>query len=302
MRNKKFAFHAIFAGVILMIGMAGTATTFSVVAQGGPSKVPQLNISPEEQSLAKAIMSAPDPAAKLKASATLINKYPKTLIRPRVAQALADQIAEVNDASQKIILAQEYQKTFNEESEQNLIIPVLVDGYAAAGRTDDAFSTGAEALALEPDKRPADMNDAVWAYYKSLLPNLYQSMGLLNVVNGNHVEAKAKFMKAAELRPSDPFNYLMLAGILNDDYKIEAKRVLEMPEGQPKQDALQKALAMLDNVIDAYAHMVAVAEGNAQFQQIREQYLADLESYYKYRHHSTDGLQQLINKYKLTAK
>ena len=343
MRNKKFAFHAVFAGAILVIGMAGTATTFSVVAQGGPSKVPQLNISPEEQSLAKAIMSAPDPAAKLKASATLINKYPKTLIRPRVAQALADQIAEVNDASQKIILAQEYQKTFSEESEQNLIIPVLVDGYAAAGRTDDAFSTGAEALArqpdslrilvrltlagtdeakkqntkflanslkygaeaialLEADKRPADMNDAGWAYYKSLLPNLYQSMGLLNVVNGNHVEAKAKFMKAAELRPSDPFNYLMIAGILNDDYRIEAKRVLEMPEGQPKQDALQKALAMLDNVIDAYAHMVAVAEGNAQFQQIREQYLADLESYYKYRHHSTDGLQQLINKYKLTAK
>jgi hypothetical protein len=60
---------------------------------------------------------------------------------------------------------------------------------------------------------------------------------------------------------------------------------------------------MLDNVIEAYAHAVALAESNPNLQQVRQQYLQDLEAYYKYRHHnSTEGMQQLIDKYKTPAK
>jgi len=121
---------------------------FLALGQGKPA---QLNISPEEQSLAKAIIAAPDPAAKLKAAATLIEKHPKTLIRPRVARALADQIANVTDASQKITLAQDYQKLFKEPSEQDLIMAALVDGYARASRSDEAFEIGTAFLARQPD-------------------------------------------------------------------------------------------------------------------------------------------------------
>jgi len=60
---------------------------------------------------------------------------------------------------------------------------------------------------------------------------------------------------------------------------------------------------LLDSVIDAYAHMVALSEGKAQFQQVRQEYFQDLETYYKYRHHnSTEGLQQLIDTYKVASK
>ena len=47
----------------------------------------------------------------------------------------------------------------------------------------------------------------------------------------------------------------------------------------------------------------AVTEGNARYEQVRRQFLQDLESYYKYRHNgSTEGMQQLIVKYKSAAK
>jgi hypothetical protein len=55
----------------------------------------------------------------------------------------------------------------------------------------------------------------------------------------------------------------------------------------------------LDEVIELYAHAIGLSEGNAVYQQLHDQLLQDLEAYYKYRHNgSTDGLQQLIGKYK----
>src|SRR5438445_715663 len=124
----------------------------SARAQGrGEGRPGGQNLAPEEQNLAKGIMTAADPAAKLKAAADLIKKYPKTSIRPRVAQGLLDQIRAVTDASQKANLAQEYQKIFDQTSEQEMIMPVLIDAYAAANQTDQAFAKGSEFLSHNPD-------------------------------------------------------------------------------------------------------------------------------------------------------
>jgi hypothetical protein len=50
-------------------------------------------------------------------------------------------------------------------------------------------------------------------------------------------------------------------------------------------------------------HFIALSEGNAQLATARQQELEDLENYYKYRHNGkTDGMQELINKYKAPAK
>ena len=55
----------------------------------------------------------------------------------------------------------------------------------------------------------------------------------------------------------------------------------------------------MDDVIDAYAHAIALTEGNPQYDAMRVGLKADLEGYYKYRHsNSTEGLQALIDKYK----
>lgn len=314
----------------------------SAQAQGGPdlSKLPA-----DEQALAKAIMSAPDAAAKLKAAGELIKKHPKTVIRPRVANDLADQIGGVPDAATKLSLAQEYQTIFNDPSERALIVPVLVEAFAGANRPDEAFSTGSDFVASNPEslgvlialvsvgtdqakkqntkfvvsslqfaakaveliganKKPANLDEEGWSRYKTaILPGLYQSMGLFELMKGDRPAAKARFAKAAELAPNEPFNYLMLAGFANDEYQTAAKSYQAMPDGPAKPGELAKVMAALDNVIDVYAHAVALAEGNERLAGARQQYLQDLESYYKFRHNNSNvGMQQLIDKYKVVPK
>lgn len=334
-----------FASRVALVAIFGVITaglTSTVLAQGRPG---QPNLSADELSLAKAIMSAPDAAAKLKAAAELIQKHPKTTIRPRVASGLANEIAKVTDAAQKISLAQEYQKIFTEQSEQQLIIPILIGGYIDAKRSDDAFLTGAGFLAQNPDelhllvglmslgtdqakvgntkfiepslkygahaaelmeanKKPAGMDEAGWTQFKaSVLPGVYRSLGILNLVKGDLVQAKARALKASEVAPSDPYNYLLLAGVLEDEYQEAAKRYKDLPNGKAKDDELKTTLAALDSVIDADAHLIALSEGIAALQPARQQVMQGMEAYYKYRHNnSTAGMQQLIDKYKAPAK
>jgi hypothetical protein len=123
------------------------------------------------------------------------------------------------------------------------------------------------------------------------------------MIKGSSAEAKAQYIKASQIAPSDPFNFVMIAALLNDEYQTAAKAYATMAAGAPKEAQLKKVEALLDTVIDAYAHAVALSEGNAALAQVRQQYLQDLESYYKYRHNkSTAGMQELINKYKPAPK
>jgi hypothetical protein len=343
MRTRSFPARAAVALMIALVLCLASASTASVMAQGGKSAQPGL--SADEQKMLAAITAATDPAAKYKAVEALIKKYPKTSARGRVAREAADQVADLKDATQKVTLAQQYAAIFTEPSEQQVIIPVLIDAFAAANRIDEAFSTGAEFLTrnpdslfvlvglmslgtdqakqknpkfisqslqygthaielMEADKKPDYIDDAGWKKYKdTALPSLYQSKGLLNLVKGDRDGAKAGLTKAAELAPNDPFNYLLLAGILNDEYQEAAKRYQAMASGPAKDEELKKILASLDLVIEAYAHTIALAEGVERLAPARQQYLQDLEAYYKYRHNnSTAGMQQLIDKYKAPAK
>ena len=299
----------------------------------------------DEQKAAQAIAAAPDVPKKLKAGEDFIKKYPKSPLRTQVARGIADQVTGVTDSAQKISLAQEFQQSFTEPSEQEIILPVLIEALTQAKRSDEAFTTGSAFIAKNPDslwvliqllasssqeaknknpkyaaqglqygkhaielieagKKPNDIDDAAWTKYKTeTLPTIYQSMGLLSLVSGDRAQAVASYTKASELAPTDVFNVLMLAGIINDEYQAQAKKYQAMPAGAAKDDELKKTQAIMDKVIDSYARAVALSEGNATYAQVRQQYMQDLESYYKYRHNgSSDGMQQLIDKYKPAPK
>ena len=343
MRIKLFATWVALASLFVLPGCCSllSAKPLSIVAQ---EKSDQPRVSAGEQKAAEAITSAPDAAAKLKAGAAFIKKYPKSTLRLPVARALANDIAAVKDVAQKISLSQEYQGIFKEPSDQELIVPVLLDGYADANRFDEAFATGTEFLKSNPDairvlvrlmvlgtdqakqrngkfveqslqygahaiqlietkKIPAGMDETSWKHYEASVPGLYQSMGILNLVKGDRGEAKARFTKATELAPADAFNYLMLIDIFDAEYQDAAKRYQSMPSGKAKNDEYPKVVAALDKVIDTLARAIALSEGNARLEQARQQSIKDLEIYYKYRHNnSTEGMQQLIDKYKVTAK
>ncbi|HEY0346517.1 MAG TPA: hypothetical protein VGC60_00055, partial [Pyrinomonadaceae bacterium] len=90
---------------------------------------------------------------------------------------------------------------------------------------------------------------------------------------------------------------------VNDDYQEAAKKYQALPDGAARTAELQKVQSFLDRVIDADAHFIALSEGVAQLATIRQQEMQYLETNYKYRHGGkTDGMQQLIDKYKTPAK
>ena len=343
MRIRSFAAYVALACLVFLIDWLPIARgkTPVTVAQ---EKSDQPKVSVGEQKAAEAITSAPDPAAKLKAGAAFIKKYPKSTLRARVAQALANEIAAVKDGAQKISLSQEYQGIFKEPSDQELIVPILIDGYRDANRFDEAFAAGAEFLKSNPDslrvlvklmmmgtdqakqrngkfievslqygthaiqlieakKIPPGMDDVTWKFFETNLAAMYQSMGILNLVKGDRVEARVRLTKATELAPNDAFNYLLLLDLIDSEYQEAAKHYQSMPSSKAKNDEYPKVMAALDKVIDTLARAIALSEGNAQLQQARQQSIKDLETYYKYRHNdSTEGMQQLIDKYKVTAK
>jgi hypothetical protein len=149
---RGFAHDSVFEKVIIMVSRLSALLFVSVLlgtaafAQPAESKP-----SSDEMKAAQAIMAAPDPAKKLKAGEDFIKKFPKSAIRPRVAHGLIDQISAVTDAGQKVALAQEFQQAFSEPSEQDAIVPVLLEGLSRAKRSDEVFTTGTTYLSKNPD-------------------------------------------------------------------------------------------------------------------------------------------------------
>jgi hypothetical protein len=165
---------------------------------------------------------------------------------------------------------------------------------------DAARQYGAKAIELiEGDKKPAEMDAEVWTRQKTMLPQVYQEMAIISLMEQNATAAQAKLEKAAQLNPADPFNHMLLGSIINEEYQKTALTYKNMPDGKSKDDMLTKINAMLDKIIEHYARGVAMSEGKAQYQQFHDQLLQDLAAYYRYRHNSsTEGLQKLIDSYK----
>ncbi|MGH9966703.1 MAG: hypothetical protein ACREBG_02555 [Pyrinomonadaceae bacterium] len=156
---------------------------------------------------------------------------------------------------------------------------------------------------IEANKKPANLDDASWANQQALLPRLYQSVGLLSMISGNPAEAKTRIDKAVALNPGDPTSYVLLGSIVDDEYQQVAQAYRTMPEGKAKEETLKKGTELMDKVIDLYAHALGASQGKPEFKPLYDQILQAVTTYYKYRHNqSTEGLQQLIDKYKVPAK
>jgi len=163
---------------------------------------------------------------------------------------------------------------------------------------------GAAAIGmLEADRKPAAVDAANWDRFKKMLPQIYQEIAVIAIMQQNAADAQTNLDKAIKLNPSDPFNYALVANLTNDDYQRTAQTYKSMPDSKAKTDLLQKATELIDKAIDQYAHAVALSEGRPEYLRLHDQVLSDLTVYYKFRHNqTTEGLQQLIEKYKIPAK
>lgn len=188
-----------------------------------------------------------------------------------------------------------------------VLTQVALQGVEQAKKKEGKFAQqsqqyGTKAIELiESGKKPQTFDDAKWAEYQTRwLPVLYQSLGLLSMMTGNKADAKAKLEKAVSLNGKDPFSFVLIGSMINDDYQQLAEQHKAASPGPLKDSILKQAHAKLDEVIELFAHAVGLSEGKAGYQQLHDQILQDLQAYYKYRHSgSIEGLQQLIDKYKM---
>lgn len=139
------------------------------------------------------------------------------------------------------------------------------------------------------------------AQKNGILASMHQSMGLFLKSKGDAVAAAEELRKAGELDGTDPVTFYLLGEtLMQGEYAQLRKKYDELPEKLT--DEAKALLAQADQVVDkiivAYAQTVALGGTNASFQGLVAATKPNLEKFYKYRHNSLDGLQELIEKCK----
>jgi hypothetical protein len=334
----------ILAACALAFAFASGAASVSH-AQADAAKQSDAKLSGGERDAAEKINKAKGAEAKLQAASEFVKKYPKSTLRPRIAEAVAGEILSTQDAAQKAALIETFLAFFNEPAEAERVNGALLAAYIDANRPSEAFKfapawfgkhpddvdsmrrlaivgsnaaiNGDDAYVkdalryglqsiemIEGDKRPADIDAAQWADYKTkFLPGVYREVGVLSLRAGDNAGARTRLEKAIALGTDDPSTYAIVGQMNDEEYVNLVNAYKAAPAGPARDAALRKAQEQLDKVIDLYAHAVALATGRAEYDNLRSQVMPALADYYKFRHNNSDaGLQQLLDKYKRPAQ
>jgi len=254
--------------------------------------------------VAAKITDVQDPAQKISLAENYLAVFKEPAQQDVIVPALIDAYVKANRVDDAFKQAAGYLE--RNPNDVPILTNVTLVGVDQAKRNNTKFvpqirQYGAKAIELiEAGNKPELLTDAQWTEYKTKwLPLLYQQLGLLAMVTGDAADAKAKLEKSISLNPSDPFSYYLMGGLANDEYTKLAAQYKSMLPGPDQDQTLKKALAEMDLTIDFFAHSVALSDGVPAYLGLHDSLMSDLEKYYKYRHKdSTEGLQQLIDKYK----
>ena len=153
---------------------------------------------------------------------------------------------------------------------------------------------------IEANTKPANLTDENWKEYQTKwLPELYTSLGFAYMFLNDADTAQVCFKKTVTLDEKNITGWYMLCTSVNENYQDLAKKYT-VASGTEKETLLKKANETLDKVIDIFARVTALTDGNANYQPLNAQVRQDLEAYYKYRHsNSTKGMQELIDSFKV---
>jgi hypothetical protein len=310
--------------VLFAIASAAVTPSFDYQNQQQEQSKDQPQVSEAEHKAIEKINSASGAEAKMKAAAEYIKKYSKSPLRPRVAGFVADEIIAVKDSGQKISLAQNFQSTFNQPQEADMIKPALVDGYLNAGKFDEALNESAKHLERNPDD-VVMLTQLTWAgatqaQKQAATPKLLQAS---SQAASKAIELMEADKKPERMTPENWTSYrnswlprlYQAQGIIMyfSDNKAGAKEKLEKAVGfdpydpstlmllvnltndeyqdlakryqaEKKSETLNQALAKMDEVIDWLARAVAATGGNPQLQTTHQQLMDNLKQYYSFRH------------------
>ena len=144
-----------------------------------------------------------------------------------------------------------------------------------------SFSNKAIEL-IEANKKTKYLTDETWKEYQTIwLPKLYLSVGIVKISQKNRAEAIVALKKTASLEPKEINAWLLLGTTYDEEYQ-EIAREYVITEGKEKDAMLKKAQEKLDIVIDYFARVVALTDGEAIYQGLNTQVRENLEVYFKF--------------------
>ena len=259
------------------------------------------------EGLAQEIINTTDDQAKVSLATTFIDIFNQPEEAELVNATLLDAYVKLGQTAEALKLGNAWLAKHPDDIPTLQNLTILASNEAIKG--NNAFAAqgrqhGLKAIELlEADKMPAGFDAAKWPEFRTTsLAATSRALGVLLYKTGDKAAALPVLEKAAAARSTDPGVYLILSEMAYDDYDRLTKEYNVAPAAE-KQAALARAQAGLDRVINSYAQAVAITEGNAQYQQANAALREDLERYYKFRNkNSTEGLQQLIDKYKRPAQ
>jgi hypothetical protein len=271
------------------------------------TKYPQSTLRPRiGEAFASLVNTTDDPAQRISYAEAYLKLFNTPEEADRVSASLLDAYIIANRAEDSFRLGEAWLSRHPDDVDVMRRLSVVGLNEAIKGNNkfvEQGNKYGTKALEqLEADRRPSTTDAAQWAEYKTKwMPAIYREAGFLAMSVGDRATAKARLIKAAELKNPDPAVYAYLGQMNDEEYAEMAKAYQAMPAGPEKQARLKQVQEQMDKAIEYYARAIAVAGDNPQYENLRKQVRPGLEEYYKFRNNgSTNGLQQLIDKYKQT--
>jgi type III secretion system FlhB-like substrate exporter len=259
------------------------------------------------EALAQEIAATTDQQAKGSLAQTFLEIFNKPEEAPLVTATLLNSYINTGQTQDAMTLGAKWLAEHPDDITVMQNLTILASAQAIKG--NNAFVAqgrdyGAKAIALlEADKMPAGFDAAKWPdFKKQALVSLYRETGVIALKSGDNAAALPLLEKAIALGTNDAAVYFIVSDLHNDIYEDAAKSAI-VASAADKPAATQKAEAALDRVIESYARAIAFTDGKADFAQANAAFRERMTPYYKYRHkNSTDGMQQLIDKYKKPAQ
>jgi hypothetical protein len=259
------------------------------------------------ESLAREVAAATDPQTSLSLAQTYADIFNLPEERRQVGATLLNGYINTGQVDEAMKMGAEWLAQHPDDVATMQNLTILASAQAIKGNA--AFAArgrqyGAKAIELlEADKMPAGFDAARWpAFKKTALPSLYRETGVIALKSGDNAAALPLLEKAIEHGSTDAAIYFIVSDFYNDAYETRVKEHT-VASAAEKPAAMQKAQAALDKVIEAFARAIAFSDGKAELAQANAAYRERLTPYYKYRYKgSTDGMQQLIDKYKKPAQ
>ncbi|MEW6734603.1 MAG: hypothetical protein AB1489_24980 [Acidobacteriota bacterium] len=300
---------------VCFMGLLTLAASPAVFAQGDQKLDPATERKVYDT--LNACIAEKDNIKKLAMAQEALKLYPKSqyvpYLKDQVSQArgsLLQQAMQEGKTEDAFKLAAD---VLNEEPENLNYLLTLADfsaRLAKGPKADYSFADKGTEYAkkavelINNGKRPVGLDEAQWNTRKgAVLASMHQAVGLFLLKAKKDEDALNALSESAKQDCSDPVTHYLIAQIHNNKYEALSAEYNQLPDDKKSSDdgkaILDKINPVIDQMLEAYGKMMAVSDGKANYDALRNRVKPSMEELYKFRHEGkSDGLPAFIDGFK----